>query len=208
MIGQITQALAQHVRAHSRQTAEQVVEAFGAEQEVGGFGETAEGGWAGGYFNDEAVADSVEQLSGCDTFLCGRVTYELLSRAWAGSTGEYPEMINRIPKLVASTTLSGELPWNAAVIDGDVVGQLAALKQEPGEDIIMYGSPTLMHSMAVHDLIEAYKVSICPITLGRGIRLFPEGLPRNTFDLTNVKPLSTGVVILTYERAGLRDLAD
>nr|WP_052478616.1 dihydrofolate reductase family protein [Kibdelosporangium sp. MJ126-NF4]CEL19472.1 Dihydrofolate reductase [Kibdelosporangium sp. MJ126-NF4]CTQ94730.1 Dihydrofolate reductase (EC 1.5.1.3) [Kibdelosporangium sp. MJ126-NF4] len=173
----------------------------GVIQDPGGFGETADGGWAGGYFDDEAVADSIEQLAGCDTFLCGRVTYELLSRTWSGADGEYLERINSMPKLVASTTLAGRLDWNAEVIGGDVIERISSLKHEPGKDIIMYGSATLMRHLADHDLVDTYKLSIFPITLGRGRRLFPDkGLRQQALSLTNVKTLQTGVVMLTYTR--------
>ena len=172
----------------------------GVVQDPGGFGETDQGGWALPFFNDEAVRDSMDALAAADTFLCGRVTYELLSRAWSGNTGPYPDMINAMPKLVASRSLSGPLSWNATLIDGDVVEHLTALKQRPGKDIVMYGSPSLMHTLMQHDLIDTYKVSLMPVVLGGGTRLFPDGLPLTKFDLVAAKPLGSGAVMLTYRR--------
>jgi hypothetical protein len=76
-----------------------------------------------------------------DYFLCGRVTYELLSRTWAKiKGGPYLDRMNSIPKLVASRTLTEPLEWNATLIKGDVAEEIAKLKQEPGKDIEMYGS--------------------------------------------------------------------
>lgn len=172
----------------------------GVIQDPGGFGETDQGGWAGPYFNDEAVHDSMAVLATADTFLCGRVTYELLSRGWSDNTGDYPDMINAMPKLVASRTLRGPLTWNATVLDGDVVEQLTALKQGPGKDIVMYGSPTLMHTLMQHDLIDTYKVLLMPVILGRGTRLFPEGTAPSKFDLVETKPLRSGAVSIIYRR--------
>lgn len=173
----------------------------GVIQDPGGFGETADGGWAGGYFDDEAVRDSVDQLRAADTFLCGRRTYELLRRTWAGGHGEYAEIMNRLPKLVASTTLKDPLDWNATVLRGGVAERVAELKQRPGRDIVMYGSPTLMRALAEHNLIDTYKISIFPLTLGRGTRLFPDAVDPTSLHLTHSKTLGTGVVMLTYEPA-------
>ncbi|TDP89906.1 dihydrofolate reductase family protein [Labedaea rhizosphaerae] len=172
----------------------------GVVQDPGGFGETDQGGWALPYFDEEAVRDSMAALAAADTFLCGRVTYELLSRAWSGNTGPYPDMINAMPKLVASKTLSEPLTWNATVIDGDPVEHLTALKQRPGKDIVMYGSPTLMHTLMQHDLVDTFKVTLMPLVLGSGSRLFLDGAVPKTLDLVETKPLRSGAVMLTYRR--------
>ena len=173
----------------------------GVMQDPGGFGETDQGGWAGPYFQDEAVRDSMDQLAEADTFLCGRRTYELLSRAWSGTSGEYPEMINRMPKLVVSTTLRAPLDWNATLIEGDPVERITELKHGPGKDIVMYGSVPLLRTLMHHDLIDTYKVFVFPVVLGRGTRLFPDSATPTTFELVTAKPLRSGAVILTYRRA-------
>jgi dihydrofolate reductase len=82
--------------------------------------------------------------------------------------------MNEIPKLVASTTLTGPLPWNAAVINGDAAAEIARLKQEPGGDIEVYGSATLVQTLMRHNLIDEYRVAVHPIVLGGGTRLFPK----------------------------------
>jgi dihydrofolate reductase len=173
----------------------------GVAQDPGGFGETDRGGWAGAYFDEDAVRSSMDQLAGADTFLLGRVTYELLSRTWSGATGEYLEMIDKMPKLVASTTLRGPLGWNATLIDGDVADRIAAYKREPGKDIVMYGSPTLLRTLMAHDLVDTYKISVCPLVLGRGTRLFADGGPAADLRLTDTTTLRTGMTMLTYEPA-------
>jgi dihydrofolate reductase len=89
----------------------------GVIQDPGGFGETAQGGWGNPYFTAESEQLSYENLLASDYFLCGRVTYELLSKTWGKiKGGPYLERMNAIPKLVASRTLSGPLEWNASLI--------------------------------------------------------------------------------------------
>ncbi|WP_433323167.1 dihydrofolate reductase family protein [Spirillospora sp. CA-294931] len=171
----------------------------GVMQDPGGFGESDFGGWAGPHFTEEAVRDAVDQLAAADTFLCGRVTYELLSRAWSGNTGEYLGVINKMPKLVASTTLREPLEWNATLIKGDVAENLTALKRRPGKDIVMYGSATLMRTLMRHNLVDTFKISVFPMVLGQGTRLFPEGFTATTLQLADVKTLRSGVTILTYQ---------
>ena len=100
-------------------------------------------------------------------------------------------MINAMPKLVAFTTLRG--PLNS-LIDGDLVETITTLKQSPGKDIVMCGSTTLTR----HDLIDTYKITVFPVILGHGTRLFPYGTAPNTFHLAATKPLRSGAVILTH----------
>jgi dihydrofolate reductase len=146
----------------------------------------------------------MDQLAEADTFPLGRTTYQLLSTAWSGATGDYMEMIHAIPKLVASNTLHGPLGWNATVLSGDVVKEVAELKQRPGKDIVVYGSGRLVRALLRHKLIDSFKISIFPLVLGSGARLFPEshegseGFARTDLHLEETKTLRSGVVALTY----------
>jgi len=176
----------------------------GVVQDPGGFGETAQGGWASPYFTEEAARESYENLMGSDYFLCGRVTYHLLSRAWGKiKEGPYLERMNAIPKLVASNTLKEPLEWNATLIKGDVAREIARLKQESGRNIEMYGSTTLMQTLMQHDLIDEYRIWVHPLIVGSGKRLFPENGQNAKLKLTNTKTRSSGVVglLLVPERA-------
>jgi dihydrofolate reductase len=135
-----------------------------------------------------------------DVFLLGRETYELFKEFWSDES-DYAARMNSIPKLVASTILRGPLEWNASLIEGDVAEEVAKLKKQPGRDILMYGSPTLMRTLAKHDLIDEYLVWVHPVVLGSGKRLFSEGFEKTTLKLVDTEPLSSGVVILTYRPA-------
>jgi dihydrofolate reductase len=171
----------------------------GVVQDPGGFGETRDGGWADPYFDDEAGRLAYEQVLASDVFLLGRETYELFKEHWTQvHEGDYAARINSIPKLVASTTLHEPLEWNARLIDGDVAEGVAKVKRDDGGEILMYGSPSLMRTLAAHDLVDEYKFWVHPIILGSGKRLFADQFEQSSLELVDVKSLRTGVVILTY----------
>ena len=171
----------------------------GVIQDPGGFGETEYGGWGNPYFTAEAQQNALEHLRAADYFLTGRVTYELLHKTWASiKGGAYLDRMNEIRKLVASTTLTGPLPWNATIIGGDLAAEIARLKAEPGGDIEVYGSATLVQTLMRHDLIDEYRIHVHPIVLGSGTQLFPQGGVPATLRLTATRTLDSGVVTLTY----------
>jgi dihydrofolate reductase len=171
----------------------------GVVQDPGGFGETEQGGWANPYFSAAAEQDALEHMQAADYFLIGRVSYELMYKAWGDiKGGAYLDRMNEIPKLVASTTLTGALPWNATAVNGDVAAEIARIKQEAGGDIEVYGSVTLVQTLMRHDLVDEYRVAVHPIVLGSGTRLFPQDGVRATLRLTDARTLDTGVVSMTY----------
>jgi dihydrofolate reductase len=171
----------------------------GVVQDPGGFGETDDGGWAGPYFDEETGRRSYERLLASETFLMGRVTYEIFKSYWPQvHEGDYSARINDMPKLVASTTMQGPLEWNAQLIEGDVVEAIAQRKQEDPGDIVMYGSPNLMRTLADHDLIDEYQLLVAPIVLGSGTRLFAGGFDKTSLRLVDTTTMSTGLVALTY----------
>jgi dihydrofolate reductase len=173
----------------------------GVIQDPGGFGETEQGGWANLFFTAEAQQNALEHLQAADYFLLGRVTYQLLHQAWGDiKGGAYMERMNEIPKLVASTTLTGPLPWNATAISGDVAAEIARIKQEPGGDIEMYGSATLVQTLMRHDLVDEFRIAVHPLVLGDGTRLFPQGGVSARLRLTDARTLDSGVANLTYAR--------
>jgi dihydrofolate reductase len=175
----------------------------GVVQDPGGFGEIEHGGWSGPFFNEEAREHAFDHLIASDVFLLGRETYQLFKEFWSRvHEGDYAARMNSIPKLVASTTLTEPLEWNASLLKGDVAEEVAKVKQQSGKDILIYGSPTLMRTLAQHDLIDEYQVWVHPIVLGSGKRLFSEGFEKTTLNLVDTKLLSSGVVILTYQPAG------
>jgi dihydrofolate reductase len=174
----------------------------GVIQDPGGFGETRQGGWASPYFTEEAGQEAYAQLMNSDYFLCGRITYELLSNKWGNiDTGPYMSRMKGIPKLVASHTLKQPLTWNAKLIKGDAVEEIEKLKQESGKDILMYGSASLVRALTRRRLVDEYVLAVHPIVLGAGKRLFAEGNETAKLRLISTRTREPGVVILTYAPA-------
>ncbi|MGW7241511.1 dihydrofolate reductase family protein [Streptomyces sp. NPDC054804] len=169
----------------------------GVAQDPGGFGEIERGGWALDYFDDASRRHATDALLASDTFLLGRATYEIIEKAWSGNTGQYAEAMNAIPKLVVTRTLHGPLPWNATALTGEAAQTVAKLKQEPGGDIVMYASFTLMRTLLQHNLIDELNLGVHPLVVGEGTRLFDSALPRS-MQFVSATPSATGVVTLTY----------
>jgi dihydrofolate reductase len=110
--------------------------------------------------------------------------------------------MNSLPKYVVSTTLDkGE--WNnSTVISGDVAAAVAKLKDEPGNDIIVAGSATLVRFLMEHDLVDEYRLMVHPVVLGTGKRLFADAKTPRTLELVDARSLGTsGMHALTYRAA-------
>jgi dihydrofolate reductase len=104
-------------------------------------------------------------------------------------------------KYVASTTLK-DLKWeNSHLIEGDVAEGIAALKQQPGQDLVMYGCHDFMHSLVEHDLIDEYRILVHPVLLAKGRSFLKEGTKRVNLNLVDTTALAGGVTILTYQPA-------
>jgi dihydrofolate reductase len=136
------------------------------------------------------------------------VTYEEFVAAWPLRSGDpFTDRINSLPKFVASTTLEEPLEWNATLLQGDVAEAVQKLKQQAGRDILIYGSGELVRTLMQHNLIDVYRIMLYPLALGTGLRLFRDEGDKTTLTLTDAKPTSTGVVVLTYQPAGRERMA-
>ena len=142
-----------------------------------------------------------EQYAGGDAYLLGRVTYEMLWPGWSKeTTGDGPgPILNRMHKYVVSTTLT-DAPWKeSTVIRENVVEAITKLKQQPGKDIIIDGSATLVHSLLGTDLIDEYRFLVQPFIMGRGKRFFPDGTPTTKLRLVESTTLGGGTLALIYQ---------
>src|SRR5581483_9349528 len=108
--------------------------------------------------------------------------------------------MNSLPKYVASTTLT-EMTWNAIPLKGDLAEVLSRLKQEEGQDILIFGSIQLVQTLHNLRLIDEYRLMVFPLILGNGKRLFSEASEVQTLQLVENKLLPSGVVALTYRPA-------
>jgi dihydrofolate reductase len=155
-------------------------------------------GWRNGYDPDDGQF-KYDELFESDALLLGRVTYEGFVKYWPTATGAFAERMNSLPKFVATTTLN-TLGWNAAVLGGDVVAAVNALKQRDGQNILVYGSGTFAQTLLRHGLVDELRLMVFPVVLGSGKRLFASGdtLPMK---LIGSRDLGAGVVLLTYAQA-------
>jgi dihydrofolate reductase len=187
-----------------------VVTAFtsldGVVEGPGGGEEFEHVGWS---FEFDRGADGdkfkIDELMASDAQLLGRVTYEIYASAWPSMTDEFAQKMNSMPKYVVSTTLSdGDADWNnTTVIRNDIAGATARLRQQYEGDILIGGSPTLVRTLAEHDLIDEYRLMQFPIVLGTGKRMFLDHSPKHKLRLTESRTLGPdGVILLTYQPAG------
>jgi dihydrofolate reductase len=135
--------------------------------------------------------------------LFGRRTYEDFYSVWPNRTDNpFTEVLNNSQKYVASTTLEEPLVWqNSTLLKGDIAAAVAKLKAELDNDLVVLGSGELVRSLMPHNLVDEYVLSIHPLILGTGQRLFPDASPYATFQLVETKSVKTGVMIATYRPA-------
>jgi dihydrofolate reductase len=183
-------------------TLDGVVQAPGAADEdpSGGFGH---GGWSLPYFDEVAMKWAVENVAAASGYLLGRRTYEVFAAHWpTASEAEQPlaEPLNTKPKYVASTTLSEPLEWrNSTVLEGDVAGAVAALKQqEDGGDLLVIGSPQLVQTLVGQDLVDEFRVMIDPLVVGGGKRLFGDDGALRRLRLLDSHVTTTGAILATW----------
>jgi len=157
--------------------------------------------WSFPFWSDETQKFKVDELRATDALLLGRVTYEGFAAAWPGRKGDaFADRFNSMPKFVASRTLK-KLEWNNShLIKGDLATEVSKLKQQPGQDIVIHGSPGLIRSLLPHDLIDEFRLLVYPLILGRGKRLFDEG-SQASLKLVESTTFSKGVVKLVYRPA-------
>ena len=154
--------------------------------------------WAEPYFNAEAGERALEQLLVTDAMLMGKRTYEMFASMWPASTGAYADRMNSIRKYVFSSTLQTAEWSNSTIISGDVPAAVGALKQQDGQDLVMYGHGPLGQALLEHQLLDELRLWVHPLLVGGGTTLFREGA-NTTLKLVATERLQTGVIILTYQ---------
>ena len=175
----------------------------GVIEDPGGSEKTEHGGWGRKFSDNNTMKLKFEELFASDAQLLGRVTYDGFASAWPTmqGTGEFGERMNGMPKYVVSQTLR-EAQWNNShIIKGDVPQEVLKLKQQPGSNILVSGSATLIQTLIQNDLIDEYRLLVYPIVLGSGKRLFQPGT-QATLKLLESKSFDSGVTFLHYESAG------
>lgn len=161
--------------------------------------------WQFDVFDDDMMAAMTDHINAVDTVLLGRVTYQEWAPYWPTSTDEpYASHINTTPKYVVSTTLD-TVAWGAYqtihLITGDLADAIGRLKQQPGKNISVAGSPTLARSLLQAGLLDELTLMIHPVVAGKGKRLFAgeRGLERMRLVASAIT--KSGVAMLTYQPA-------
>jgi len=159
--------------------------------------------WHFPYFNDEMGEAVGSQMARSDTMLLGRRTYQEFAGFWPhqGSDDPMADQMNSTPKVVVSTTLDTVEWQNSTLVNSDVVAELTKLKEQPGKDIAVTGSATLVRSLLRDGLLDELNLLVHPIVVGSGKRLFEDGGDRTPLELADSKTFSTGVISLTYRPA-------
>lgn len=158
--------------------------------------------WWAPYDSPERQAQIRERFQRSDTYLLGRVTYEMLYAGWSQlpdeAMGGVAGMMNHMRKYVVSSALARADWQNSSILRGDVVEEVIRLKQQPGQDIFIDGSATLVHALMATDLIDEYRFLVQPMLMGTGKRFFTDAVLSTRLQLVESKPLPLGVVALTY----------
>jgi dihydrofolate reductase len=158
------------------------------------------GGWAVPYSDESAVAKMGERMGSDHAFLFGRRTYEQLLTSWNAQGGPFKESLNSTHKYVASSSPVTRLDWpNSTLLHGDVPAAVASLKEGADTNLVIMGSGVLIGSLMAADLIDEYLLTIAPLVLGTGRRMFA-GRTQASLRLIDSMTTSTGALITTYQR--------
>lgn len=176
----------------------------GAEEDTdGGF---AHGGWSIPYFDAEVMGPIIGGgMTTAEGLLFGRRTWQGMAAAWPDRAGDpYADQMNAIKKYVASRTLThDEITWqNTTLLSAEhAVADIAALRERPGGDLIVWGSVSLVQALLAEGLVDELTLMIEPILLGGGKRIFPDNGIARPLELVSSVTASTGVLVCTYRPA-------
>lgn len=175
----------------------------GVFEDPGGAEDYEHGGWTFEYDRgDDGNKFKMDELMDAAVQLLGRVTYEGFAEAWPSQEGPFADKLNNDPKYVVSATLTDPTWQNTTVVSGDVVGEVSRLKDEVDGTILVAGSGKLVAALLGADLVDELRLMVFPTILGRGRRLFPDGIDRLKFELAESRTVGTdGVQVQVYRRA-------
>ena len=151
--------------------------------------------WSGQFQSDDTGELNGAVLSEADAMLLGRVTYEGFAAAWPSRSGDpFSDKFNSMPKYVVSSTLETAEWNNSTIIDDDVIERVRALRED--QNVLVWGSPTLVQALMDHDLVDEYVLLVSPIVRAKGIRLFRDAGEQHGLRITEATVLSGGMLAL------------
>jgi dihydrofolate reductase len=159
--------------------------------------------WGFPYLNKEMGEGIAAGVARADAVLLGPATYRIFANLWPHQTDDVPmaRFLNHSPKYVATSTPEklGELAWGpATVLKGDLAPALAKLKAQSGKTIQVPGSPRLVRSLLREGLLDELSLTICPVVVGSGLRLFDESISLMSLSVEQAKTFSNGAISVTY----------
>jgi dihydrofolate reductase len=154
----------------------------------------------GGPEHADVGARKLAWVSAAGAHAMGRVTYEAMAGFWPTATGDYAGPMNEIPKVVFSRSLT-RADWPTTTIaGGDLADEVAALKDQPGGEIIVYGGFTLAQALTRADLVDEYRLVIRPVALGSGEPMFLDLPLERRLELVEATPYPDGTIISIYRK--------
>jgi dihydrofolate reductase len=167
--------------------------------------------WVFDYHDEHSIRFKEAEIAEVDTLLLGRHTYDIFAASWPSMTGDFADRMNQIRKYVVTSRPNPDaLTWNnSRSIALDVVERIADLRGGPGSGILVAGSGQLVDALASHDMVDEYRLFVCPIIRGGGRRLFaaPSSMALTLIDR---QQFPAGAVLVRYaagDAAGVRETA-
>lgn len=162
------------------------------------------GGWQAPLLDEEAGSVLFERARSMDALLLGRKTYEIFANYWPTAPNEIPfsGLMNRVPKYVASRTLTDPLTWQGStLVEGDFAESIIAVK-ERHDEVHVIGSLDLVQSLLRFGLVDHLNLWLYPLVLGSGKQVFAGGAVPTALRLTESVTYPNGTLHLSYETAG------
>lgn len=157
-------------------------------------------------YDGEIFKDAIALTGTVDTAIYGRTTYQMMEGYWptvpsnpdsSADDIHHANWVENVHKVVISRSLE-KVEWNnTRLIKGNVAEEITKLKAQPGQNLMIFGSPHVVHLLAQHGLVDEYRLNVSPVVLGEGIPMF-EGI-KTQLKLLNAKTFDSGVVALHYE---------
>lgn len=162
------------------------------------------GGWSFKFRDEQVPKYKLDELAASDALLLGRKTYDVFAAYWpkAKDVVGFADKMNNMAKHVVPTTLK-KVDWNnSKLIKTNVAEEVRKLKQQPGKDILVYGSAKLVNTLLQHDLVDELRLMVHPVVLGSGRRLFDDHADTmKVLKLAESKTFPSGIVLLSYHPA-------